>query len=75
MEIDDFYLTQYKAIYSKVDETLDIRGSALSALVQICLSNGGKLPQTARDKFKACAPGSYFDYIETVAKHVLKYSH
>ena len=71
MGIDDFYLTQYKAIYSKVDEKLDIRGSALSTLVQICISNRGKLPQAARYKFKACVPDSYFDYIEAVAKDIL----
>lgn len=72
MESDDLYLAQYKAIHRKVDESLDIRGSALSALVQICISNRGRLPQAARDKFKDCVPDPYFDYIEAVAKDVLK---
>lgn len=67
----DLYLAQYKAIHRKVDESLDIRGSALSALVQICISNNGRLPQAARDKFKVCVPDAYFDYIETVTKEVL----
>lgn len=72
MKSDKLYLTQYKEIYRKVDENLDIRGSALSALVQICISNQGRLPQAARDKFKDCVPDSYFDYIEVVAKDVLR---
>jgi len=72
MEGDDLYLRQYKVIHRKVDENLDIRGSALSALVQICISNQGSLPQAARDKFKDCVPDSYFDYIESVAKDVLQ---
>lgn len=75
MESDDRYLMLYKAIYRKVDENLDIRGSALSALVQICISNDGNLPQAAREKFKSCVPDSYFDYIEVVAKDVLQSSH
>lgn len=74
MESDDRYLILYNAIYSKVDENLDIRGSALSALVQICISNGGNLPQAAREKFKSCVPDSYFDYIESVAKDALQSS-
>ena len=72
MENDGLYLAQYKAIHKKVDEHIDIRGSALSALVQICISNYGKLPQAARDKFKDYAPDSYFDYIEAVAKDILQ---
>jgi len=75
MESDDLYLAQYKAIYRKVDENLDIRGSALTALVQICISNHGKLPRAARNKFKSCVPDSYFDYIETIAKDILQSSH
>ena len=71
MESDALYLAQYKEIHRKVDESLDIRGSALSALVQICISNRGRLPQAARDKFKDCVPDPYFDYIEAVAKDVL----
>jgi len=71
MESDDLYLAQYNAILRKVDESLDIRGSALSALVQICISNRGKLPQAARDKFTHCVPDSYFDYIEAIAQDVL----
>lgn len=71
MKSDELYLTQYKEIHRKVDEKLDIRGSALSALVQICISNQGRVPQAARDKFKDCVPDSYFDYIEVVAKDVL----
>lgn len=72
MKSDKLYLTQYKEIHRKVDESLDIRGSALSALVQICISNQGRLPQAARDKFKDCVPNSYFDYIEDVTQDVLK---
>lgn len=72
MKSDNLYLTQYEAIHRKVDENLDIRGSALSALVQICISNQGNLPQAARDKFRDCVPDSYFDYIEVVAKEVLQ---
>lgn len=75
MESNDLYLEQYKAIHKKVDESIDIRGSALSALVQICISNQGKLPQEARNKFKDCVPDPYFDYIEAVAKDVLQLSH
>lgn len=75
MDSDNSYLAQYKAIHRKVDENLDIRGSALSALVQICISNRGKVPQTARDKFKDCVPDSYFDYIEAVTKDVLQSNH
>ncbi len=75
MKRDDLYLAQYKAIHKKIDEHLDIRGSALSALVQICISNDGKLPQAAREKFKDCVPDSYYDYIEAAAKDVLQSIH
>lgn len=75
MKNDDLYLAQYKAIYKKIDEHLDIRGSALSALVQICISNNGKLPQAAREKFKDCVPDSYYDYIEAATKGILQSSH
>ncbi|WP_160019351.1 hypothetical protein [Pseudomonas sp. 8O] len=74
MENNDIYLAQYEAIHRIIDKNLDIRGSALSALVQICISNGGKLPKVARDKFKDCVPDSYFDYIEVVARDVLQSS-
>lgn len=72
MESSDLYLMQYKTIHRKVDEKLDIRGSVLSELVKICINNRGDLPQAARDKFKFCVPDSYFDYIETVTKDVLR---
>jgi len=72
MKSDKLYHTQYKEIHRKVDENLDIRGSALSALVEICIGNQGSLPQAARDKFKDCVPDSYFDYIEVVTKDVLQ---
>ncbi len=72
MESDDLYLTQYKAILRIIDGNIDIRGSALSALVQICISNHGRLPNSARDKFRFCVPDSYFDYIEAVTKDVLE---
>ncbi len=72
MKSDKLNITHYKEIHRKVDENLDIRGSALSALVQICINNQGRLPQAARDKFKDCVPDSYFDYIEVVAKDVLQ---
>lgn len=71
MKSDDLYLAQYKAIHKKIDQHLDIRGSVLCALVQICISNDGKLPQAAREKFKDCVPDSYYDYIEAAAKDIL----
>lgn len=71
MENSGLYLAQYEAIYKAVDAHLDIRGSALSALVRICIGNHGKLTTAVRDKFKHCVPDSYFDYIEEVAKDVL----
>jgi len=72
MKSNDLYVAQYKAIHRKVDESLDIRGSALSTLVQICISNQGELPRATRDKFKDCVPDSYFDFIEAVTKDVLQ---
>lgn len=71
MESDELYLKHYKTILRKVDESLDIRGSALSALVQICISNHGTLSKAVRDKFKDCVPDSYFDYIESVTNSAL----
>ena len=75
MKSDDSYLAQYKAIYRKIDEKLDIRGSALSALVQICINNDGTLPEAAREKFKECVPDSYYNYIEVATKDILHSSH
>ncbi|EMI6952782.1 hypothetical protein [Pseudomonas aeruginosa] len=75
MKSDDSYFAQYKAIYRRIDERLDIRGSALSALVQICINNDGMLPKAARDKFKDCVPDSYYDYIEAATKDILHSSH
>lgn len=75
MNNDEQYFMQYKAIYKKVDEKLDIRGSVLTALVQICINNNGTLPLAARERFKFCVPDSYYDYIEIVAKEVLQASH
>lgn len=72
MEDCDTYIAQYKKIHRIVDENIDIRGSALSLLIQICINDNGKLTKAVRDKYKLCAPDSYFDYIETVARSVLQ---
>lgn len=72
MESNGLYTAQYEAIYRKIDENIDIRGSVLSTLVQMCISNHGKLPKEVRDRFKFCVPDTYFDYIESVAKDVFQ---
>lgn len=66
------FLESYDAVYRRVDERFDVRGSDLANLVMMCLSNNGKVSINRRKQHKYAVPDHVFDYIEEVAKEVLE---
>ncbi|WP_409286837.1 Fic family protein [Pseudomonas guariconensis] len=66
------FLESYDAVYKVVDAQFDVRGSDLTALVMMCLSNGGVVSKNRRRQFAHRVPEAIFDFIEETARDVLE---
>lgn len=65
------FLACYDTVYRAVDERFDVRGSDLSTLVMMCLTNEGKVSNNRRKQYQYTVPEAVFEYIEEVAQAVL----
>lgn len=65
------FLECYDAVYRAVDARFDVRGSDLSHLVMMCLTNGGKVSNNRRKQYQYSVPETVFNYIEEVAGSLL----
>lgn len=74
MREEGMFVEQYNRIYRSVDERCDIRGSALSDLVKICLENNGEISSVRRERFRAFVPDEYMDHIESTTQSVIRSS-
>lgn len=61
---DDAHARHQLAAVRLVDEQIDVRGSALWALVGLCIGTGGHLDDQARGRFADIVPAAAFDVIE-----------
>lgn len=65
------FLDRYDRIVRQVNERYDVRGSELSALVMMCLDQGGVVSNRRRKQFQYTVPPAVFDYIEELAQQLL----
>ena len=61
-----------EAVLAMTDERFDVRGSELSRLVMMCLSNDGVISKNRRKQFQYVASEEVFNYIEQTARQVLE---
>lgn len=66
------FLQAFDVVYKAVDERFDVRGSELSKLVMMCLSNRGVLSKNRRKQFQFIAGEDVFDFIEQTAQQALE---
>src|SRR5690606_32260310 len=66
------FLEAFDTVYKAVDERFDVRGSELSKLVMMCLSNDGVISKNRRKQFQYIASEEVFDFIEQAAQQVLE---
>jgi len=66
------FLETFDTVYKAVDERFDVRGSELSKLVMMCLSNDGVISKNRRKQFQYIASEEVFDFIEQAAQQVLE---
>lgn len=69
------FLEAYDAVHKAVDERFDVRGSDLSNLVMMCLTNGGTVSNNRRKQYQYRVPEAVFDFIEEVSRQVLAEQH
>ncbi len=69
------FLESYDAVYTRVDERYDVRGSDLANLVMMCLTNGGTVSKNRRKQYQYTVPEPVFDFIEETARQVLAARH
>ncbi|NLC35003.1 MAG: Fic family protein [Alcaligenaceae bacterium] len=65
------FLERYDTIMRTVDESYDVRGSDLSNLVMMCLTNKGTLSKNRRKQYQYSVQAEVFDYIEQVTRVLL----
>ena len=61
------FLERYDTNY----RCLDVRGSDLTQLVMMCLSNSRKVSGNRRKQYRYTVPEHVFDYIEEVYRRVM----
>ncbi|WP_110648663.1 Fic family protein [Salinicola peritrichatus] len=66
------YLHCFDRVYKAIDERFDIRGSDLSRLVMMCLSQEGRLSNNHRKQFRYQVPEEALDAIEQQAQRALR---
>ncbi len=65
------FLQVYDRVFKAVDARYDVRGSDLTQLVMMCLSNNGSVSRNRRKQFQYSVPQEVFDFIEERAREVL----
>ncbi|WP_022963582.1 hypothetical protein [Halopseudomonas pelagia] len=65
------FLERYDTNYRCLDERFDVRGSDLTQLVMMCLSNSRKISGNRRKQYRYTVPEHVFDYIEEVYRRVM----
>ncbi|MCY1528361.1 Fic/DOC family protein [compost metagenome] len=65
------FLACFDTIYKAVDERYDVRGSELTNLVMMCLSNNGVLSKHRRKQYQYTVQPEVFDFIEELAQQLL----
>ena len=65
------YLACFDRVYRAIDARFDVRGSDLSRLVMMCLSQGGLLSKNRRRQFRYQVPEEVLDAIEAEARKAL----
>src|SRR5690606_38127814 len=66
------FLEAFDTLYKAVDERFDVRGSELSKLVMMCLSNDGVISKHRRKQFQYVASEEVFHFIEQAAQQGLE---
>ncbi|WP_416772705.1 Fic family protein [Pseudomonas sp. RHF3.3-3] len=66
------FLERYDRIIKAVNERYDVRGSDLSSLVMMCLSQNGTVSKHRRKQYKYSVQEGVFDYIEQVTQALLR---
>ncbi len=72
MREETAFLEAFDVVYKMTDERFDVRGSELSRLVMMCLSNDGVLSKNRRKQFQYVTSEEVFDFIEQAARQVLE---
>lgn len=69
---ETIFLQSYDYIMGAVNESYDVRGSDLSNLVMMCLTNNGVVSKNRRKQYQYSVQAEVFDYIEQVTQELLK---
>ena len=65
------YRACYRTLLCEVDSRYDIRGYMLSAMVQLCLANHGKLPLRQRGYYRDYAQEEAIQFLERRTTNML----
>lgn len=65
---ETLFLERFDYIFKAVDERFDVRGSDLTQLVMMCLSQNGVVSKNRRKQFQYRVPEPVFDYLESLAQ-------
>ncbi|OWJ96200.1 cell filamentation protein Fic [Pseudomonas sp. A46] len=65
------FLEHFDRLYQAVNERYDVRGSDLSNLVMMCLTNRGIVSKHRRKQFQYSVQSEVFDLLETLAQQLL----
>lgn len=68
---ETIFLENYDKVVKAVDERYDVRGSDLSNLVMMCLSQKGTVSKHRRKQYQYAVSEEVFDYIEQVTQSLL----
>jgi hypothetical protein len=69
---ETIFLGNYDKIVRAVDERYDVRGSDLSNLVMMCLTQNGTVSKHRRKQYTYAVQEEVFDYIEQVTQALLR---
>lgn len=69
---ETLFLQRYDIIVKQVNERYDVRGSDLSNLVMMCLSNNGVISKNRRRQYQFSVQPEAFDCIEHITQDLLK---
>lgn len=69
---ETIFLENYDQIVRAVNEAYDVRGSDLTNLVMMCLTNNGTVSKHRRKQYQYSVPAEVFDYIEKTTQSLLR---
>lgn len=69
---ETLFLERFDHIFKTVNDRFDLRGSDLSQLIIMCLTQNGTVSKNRRKQFQYKVPEPVFDYLEFLAQEALQ---